>query len=217
LIDTLSDILAPYAPSDSHDRVVQYAPRYRLAFTLLNEDAAAGQAVHGWDIQDAIAREWRSSFIRPYIDTPTSEEHLSPNLLRLSVLHNFTIESQVQFHAPLAFKPTPISVDDRDAYGLRPEDLTVFVNSAQWTLCEHSGSFTRIRLVNIVVNIASSVSNDPVLHFILYVPSVTQRPLYILDADGTRFTQASFALTDSRQNQVQHLSQLPSSCPNGVA
>jgi len=98
-----------------------------------------------------------------------------------------------------------------------PEDLTVFVNSAQWTLCEHSGSFARIRLVNIVVNIASSVSNDPVLHFILYVPSVTQRPLYILDADGARFTQASFALTDSRQNQVQHLSQLPSSCPNGAA
>jgi hypothetical protein len=57
LIDTLSDLLAPYAPSDSHARVVQYAPRYRLAFTMLNEDAAAGQAVHGWDIQDAIARE----------------------------------------------------------------------------------------------------------------------------------------------------------------
>jgi hypothetical protein len=67
-------------------------------------------------------------------------EHLSPDLLRLSLLHNFTIESQVQFHAPLAFKPTLISVDDVDAYGLTPEDLTVFVNSAQWTLCEHPGA-----------------------------------------------------------------------------
>ncbi|KIM86728.1 hypothetical protein PILCRDRAFT_815979 [Piloderma croceum F 1598] len=157
LIDTLSDLLAPYAPSDSHDCVVQYAPRYRLAFTMLNEDAAAGQAVHGWDIQDAIA------------------QHISPHLLRLSVLHNFTIESQVQFHAPLAFKPIPISVDGRAAHGLMPEDLTVFVNSAQWTL-------------------SSSVSNDPVLHFILYVPSVTQRPLYILNADGTTSRSTAFLL-----------------------
>ena len=62
-IDTLSDLLAPYSTSsDSHDRVIQYAPRYRLAFTLLNEDAAAGQAVHGWDIQNAITRELRRPF-----------------------------------------------------------------------------------------------------------------------------------------------------------
>jgi len=91
------------------------------------------------------------------------------------VLHNFTVESQVQFHAPLAFKPTPISTNDVDAYGLTPEDLTVFINSAQWTL-------------------SSSVSNDPVLHFVLYVPSVTQRPLYILNADGTPSQSTAFLL-----------------------
>jgi hypothetical protein len=35
---------------------------------------------------------------------------------------------------------------------------------------------------------ASSVSNDPVLHFVLFVPSATQRPLYILGADGNHIT-----------------------------
>jgi len=57
--------------------------------------------------------------------------HIQPILQRLSMLHNFTIESQVQFHAPLAFAP----VQTEHAFGITPEDLTVFVNSAEWTLC----------------------------------------------------------------------------------
>lgn len=65
--------------------------------------------------------------------TGKSLEHIAPILSSLSILHNFTIESQVQFHAPLAFEPRPIA---EDAYGLSPEDLTVFINSAEWTLCE---------------------------------------------------------------------------------
>ena len=57
---------------------------------------------------------------------------VSPLLERLSVLHNFTVESQVQYHGPLAFDPRALQGDE---YGLTPEDLTVFVNSAEWTLC----------------------------------------------------------------------------------
>lgn len=58
LADLLTSLLVPYSASlDQEYRVTQYAPRYRLAFTLLNEDAAAGQAVTGWDIPSALARE----------------------------------------------------------------------------------------------------------------------------------------------------------------
>ena len=57
--------------------------------------------------------------------------YIQPILQRLSTLHNFTIESQVQFHAPLAFTP----VQTQHSFGITPEDLTVFVNSAEWTLC----------------------------------------------------------------------------------
>lgn len=138
-IDILSSLLAPYSVStDAPDRVVQYAPRYRLAFTLLNEDAAAGQAVHQWDIAEAISRE---QFIVSYTNGSRLinillEDNMAPILKRLSILHNFTIESQVQFHAPLAFKPQRIRTRAGDAYGLTSEDLTVFINSAEWILCE---------------------------------------------------------------------------------
>ena len=71
-------------------------------------------------------------------------EYLSPVLNKLSVLHNFTIESQVQFHAPLAFEPRPIEHDGRPAHGLTHEDLTVFINSAEWTLCEYLVTSRRV-------------------------------------------------------------------------
>jgi phosphatidylinositol glycan class S len=57
LVDVLSALLVPYydLPDQEH-RVAQYAPRYRLAFTLLNENAAAGKAAVSWDISSAISR-----------------------------------------------------------------------------------------------------------------------------------------------------------------
>ena len=55
--DILASLLAPSSSSpDSEQRVVQYSPRYRLAFSLLNEDAAAGDPVLGWEITNAIQR-----------------------------------------------------------------------------------------------------------------------------------------------------------------
>ena len=60
--------------------------------------------------------------------------HISPILSQLSTLHNFTIESQVQFHAPLAFNPRSLD----HGFGISPEDLSVFINSAEWTLCDHN-------------------------------------------------------------------------------
>lgn len=57
-MDILSALLVPYSENpDQEHRVAQYAPRYRLAFTLLNEDASAGQAVIGWDISSAVSGE----------------------------------------------------------------------------------------------------------------------------------------------------------------
>ncbi|KZT07098.1 uncharacterized protein LAESUDRAFT_713904 [Laetiporus sulphureus 93-53] len=143
--DTLATLISPYTTlrSPHAERVVSYAPRYRLAFTLLNEDAASDNAALSWDVRESLSR------------------HIQPVLDRLSMLHNFTIESQVQFHAPLAFQPRTIHHNGQIAYGLTQEDLTVFINSAEWTL-------------------SSSVSNDPVLHFIMFVPSSRHSPLYIL-------------------------------------
>lgn len=132
LADTLTTLLIPSTIPDRDQVVAQYSPRYRLAFTLLNEDAAAGQAVTGWDISDAMKR------------------HIDPAMASLAVLHNFTVESQIQFHGSLAFNPSPVG---DDAYGLTQEDLTVFVNSAEWTLCKFKLYFGVSSLLMLFVSI----------------------------------------------------------------
>ncbi|KAG8771945.1 GPI transamidase component [Ceratobasidium sp. 428] len=142
VVTLLRDLLTP--PIQSTElRVAQYAPRYRVALSLLNEDASHGGAVNGWLIEQAI------------------EDYLQPTMDELGVLHNFTLESQVQFYAPLTTEPAAV----QDGYALDQDQLKIFVNSAEWTL-------------------SSSVSNDPVLHFVLFVPSLGRRPLYIQDAHG---------------------------------
>lgn len=143
--------------SGSTQRVVQYSPRYRLAFSLLQEDATTRTPTLSWDIRGSI------------------EKYLRPTLDKLSILHNFTIESQVQYHAPLAFTPTSLESDGKAVHGLTQEDLTVFVNSAEWTL-------------------SSSVSNDPVLHFVLFIPSGNNNPLYILSREGQPTHSNAFIL-----------------------
>lgn len=57
-------------------------------------------------------------------------------LEQLRPLHNFTIESQVQYYAPLAFEP-PMGMhahDDSKYYALGEEELKMFVNSGEWSL-----------------------------------------------------------------------------------
>ncbi|KAF8137502.1 phosphatidylinositol-glycan biosynthesis class S protein-domain-containing protein [Boletus edulis] len=147
LAGILSGLLAPEISPIQEQRVIQYSSRYRLAFTLLNENAASDLLEH----------------------------HLRPILSKLNVLHNTTVESQVQYHAPLAFEPIEFTDGNTSIHGVTPEDLTVFVNSAEWTL-------------------SSSVSNDPVLHFVLFVPSSSRQPLCILDAHGSPTNQNAFLL-----------------------
>lgn len=181
LSESVENLLLPYnfrSSSDAH-RVVKYAPRYRLAFTLLNEDTSSGNAAISWELEDAIHSPFSAIYISHMILTKILE-YLDPTLHQLSVLHNFTIESQVQFHAPLAFTPRALERDGQSAYGLTQEDLTVFVNSAEWTLCEYNCS----REKSTHSQVASSVSNDLVLHFVLFIPSSKNSPLYILDQSG---------------------------------
>ena len=53
----------------------------------------------------------------------------------LSVLHNFTIESQVQYHAPLAYEPPSVNTTENQMeYELGSDQLKTFVNSAEWSL-----------------------------------------------------------------------------------
>ncbi|KAJ6543823.1 phosphatidylinositol-glycan biosynthesis class S protein-domain-containing protein [Mycena sp. CBHHK59/15] len=173
--------------TDASELIGSYSVKYGTDTPLASKrqliyPVRVGKAISGWDISGAISR------------------HLSPILNTLSVLHNFTIESQVQFYAPLAF--TPLSINE--GYGITPEDLTVFVNSAEWSL-------------------SSSISNDPVLHFILFIPSAWRRPLQILDAHGSPSPSDAFLLPQwggiiiyNPPPEMQSHIQLPSSALDSV-
>lgn len=55
LVETLSSLIAPVDIDQGRQtRVAQFASRYRLAFSLLNEDASLDNSVMGWDVRKGI-------------------------------------------------------------------------------------------------------------------------------------------------------------------
>ncbi|GAA6024414.1 hypothetical protein JCM8202_004705 [Rhodotorula sphaerocarpa] len=136
---------APTDQANNDGRVVKFSPQYKLAFTLLNEDSTLGSAILDWDAPTLV----RSS--------------IGPLLESLAPLHNFTIETQVQYFAPLAVE-LHHKDDEAGAY-VDEADLKAFVNNAEW-------------------NLATGETADPVLQFSLFVPSVQNRPLRIRRQDG---------------------------------
>lgn len=62
-------------------------------------------------------------------------DYLQPTLDQLGVLHDFVVESHIQYYAPLAFEPQMSRDQNGNAISaLGPEELKVFVNSAEWSL-----------------------------------------------------------------------------------
>lgn len=142
----LCESIAPYkrGTQGMQERsTARYSRSFRLAFSLLSEDSPSDITGLGWEVEKAL------------------NYYFYPICHQLKQLHNFTIESQVQFYAPLAFDPpSSISSTEETHYVLGEEELKIFINSAEWTL-------------------SSSVSGEPVLHFVLFIPSAVHHPLRI--------------------------------------
>ncbi|KAF8321922.1 phosphatidylinositol-glycan biosynthesis class S protein-domain-containing protein [Cantharellus anzutake] len=158
VIRALKSLINPLSPPVK----AQYSPTYRLAFSLLNEDSSLGGFAMAWDIEAAITR------------------HLRRSLRELSMIYKFTIESQVQYHAPLAFEPHIVTtmMDDNasaPSYHLDQDHIKTFVNSEEWTL-------------------ASTINNDVVLHFLLFIPSVGHRPMKVIKTNGTPSSANAFVI-----------------------
>ncbi|GAA99413.1 uncharacterized protein L969DRAFT_86660 [Mixia osmundae IAM 14324] len=133
-------------------RVVDYAPRYKLVYSLLLQET---DAPSDWPIQSML-------------------RNTLPLLESLNVLHNFTLETQVQSFAPLTFEPLDGTAADGEAHHIIEEyQLKAFVNTAEW-------------------NLATAASLDPVLHFILFVPSERYSPLKIRLSDGSYSSTNAF-------------------------
>lgn len=119
--------------AEADPRVVKFAPTYKLVFSLLNQDASTGGALLNWEIESLLSSTFLSSLAVSCGRLPSQPlvaEHLRPLLNSLALLHNFSIETQVQYFAPLT-----ISInEDGNGTAIDEDELRAFVNAADWNL-----------------------------------------------------------------------------------
>lgn len=64
------------------------------------------------------------------------------------------------------------------------QKTSLFLSTQQSGRCVNMPLNYRSDVFSNYLKLASSASNDPVLHFVLFVPSASRRPLHILDNTG---------------------------------
>uniref|UniRef100_A0A663F094 Phosphatidylinositol glycan anchor biosynthesis class S n=1 Tax=Aquila chrysaetos chrysaetos TaxID=223781 RepID=A0A663F094_AQUCH len=125
---------------------------YEITFSLLNPDPKS-HAVD-WDIEDAVNR-----YVQPVLD-------------KLSLVANFSVDSQILYYAVLGV--TPRFDKESSSFLLSAHSLPHVINPVEARL----GS--------------SAASLYPVLNFLLYVPERSHSPLYIQDKDGAAVSTNAF-------------------------
>jgi phosphatidylinositol glycan class S len=125
-------------------RALKYAPTYHLTFSLFSPTHAPS----AWDVETAL------------------RTYLHPLLESFSAISNFTVDTQVQLYAALSPSISqPVFDDDLKAWTLRKEDLSGFINAAEWPL-------------------SPSIGEGPTVNFVLYIPDQSQSPLLIKENAG---------------------------------
>ena len=120
-------------------RSLKYAPTYHITISLFSPGANPGS----WEIEEAVS------------------EYLNPLLDAASQISNFSVDTQVQLHATFSPSVQPPEYDsERKMWTLREEDLSAFINAAEWPL-------------------SPSVGVGPTLNFIIYVPDRATTPLVV--------------------------------------
>ncbi|KAL8803435.1 MAG: hypothetical protein Q9223_006188 [Gallowayella weberi] len=126
-------------------RALKYAPTYHITISLFSPNAWPSS----WDIESAIA------------------EYLTPLLNSASIISNFTIDTQTQLYASFSSSVQDPQYDDsRGVWTLRDQDLSGFINAAEWPL-------------------SPSIGVGPTLNFIIYVPDSSTTPLVIKESQAT--------------------------------
>jgi phosphatidylinositol glycan class S len=126
-------------------RAFKYASTYHLTFSLFTPHGSPS----AWDIEEALS-ESIARLIEP-----------------LSAISHFAVNTQVQLFAqfsPSISGPAFDSVNNR--WSLQHDDLSGFVNAAEWPL-------------------SPSIGSGPTINFILYVPAPEQTPLSVGDSGQT--------------------------------
>ncbi|KLU83769.1 hypothetical protein MAPG_02820 [Magnaporthiopsis poae ATCC 64411] len=124
--------------------------RYSPTYHLTFSLFTAGSAPSGWDIDAAIEQ-----YMRPVLDV-------------LGPIHNFTIDTQIQLYAAPGVQSELLS----------KEDLSSFINAAEWPL-------------------SPSIGGAPTIHFIIYVGNQT------IALDGASSSSESGAETAAQKATSQ--------------
>ena len=124
-------------------RAAKASPTYHLTLSLFT---ASGRP-SSWDIQSLL------------------DKHIEPLRRALSSTANINIATQVQLYSSYSPSIQPFEIEGQPGYFLRQNDLTAFVNAAEWPL-------------------SPSVGSGPTLNFIIYVPHQKQLPLRIEGGQG---------------------------------
>ncbi|KAL8824048.1 MAG: hypothetical protein Q9191_005337 [Dirinaria sp. TL-2023a] len=126
-------------------RSLKYAPTYHITLSLFTPASVPAS----WDIEAAL------------------EECFTPLLDSLSQISNFTVDTQVQLHATFS---SSVQQPEYDAtlgsWTLREEDLSGFINAAEWPL-------------------SPSIGAGPTVNFVLYVPDQSNAPLAVRGTQAT--------------------------------
>ncbi|KAF1990486.1 GPI transamidase component PIG-S [Aulographum hederae CBS 113979] len=122
-------------------RSFKYASTYHLTFSLFTPSYVPND----WEIRSAL------------------KSYMTPLLESLSSISNFTVDSQVQLYAEMPPSMREPELDSsRKAWTMRKEDLSGFINAAEWPL-------------------SPSIGAGPTINFILYVASEERRPLLVAE------------------------------------
>ncbi|KAI9660318.1 MAG: GPI transamidase component [Bathelium mastoideum] len=154
LLSSSSSAVVPESPTLSRDmmeslakrttRSVKSASTYHLTFSLFTPTYKPSD----WAIEAAL------------------ERHTAALLHALTPISNFTVDTQVQLYAtfaPLIHEPE--YDENSKVWTLRKEDLSGFINAAEWPL-------------------SPSIGEGPTVNFVLYVPSESRTPLVIKENAG---------------------------------
>ncbi|KAL2785786.1 phosphatidylinositol-glycan biosynthesis class S protein [Aspergillus keveii] len=126
-------------------RSMKYSETYHLAFSLFTP----GSAPSSWDIESAV------------------QDYISPIVQALSPVSNFIIDTQVQLYATFSpTTPAPEYDETQGIWTLKEENLSAFINAAEWPL-------------------NPSIGTGPTINFILYVPSPEHFPLLVKESKAT--------------------------------
>lgn len=125
----------------SANRAFKPSSEYHLTFSLFT----AGPAPSSWDVRPLLGK------------------YIQPILHAISSTSNVSVASQIQLYS--SFSPSVQPQQVENGWQLRKEDLTSFVNTAEWPL-------------------SPSIGTGPTINFIAYIPTPSQIPL-LLESSST--------------------------------